>query len=279
MVELGPVSTADGRILTFSEWGPPDGYPTFFLHGTPGGRLLRHVGGEYDRAGVRAITYDRPGYGGSDRLPGRNVSHAAGDVAAIADRLGLEAFSVLGVSGGGPHALAVAAGLPDRVTRCASIVGMGPFEVPDLDFFEGMNEEAVEQWRLEQQGEAYLIGPMYEETRAFVESLGDLDLTPILLDMLQEAARDGLAAGPYGMADDCTSFAMPWGFDVADIRCPTTVMIAREDTDTPRGHGLWIEAHVPDAKLVEVGGGHFGPRDQPEEALLAWAAGAEFPWR
>ena len=64
--------------------------------------------------------------------------------------------------------------------------------------------------------------------------------------MLQEAARDGLAAGPYGMADDCTSFAMPWGFDVADI-APHHGHDAREDRDIPRGHGVWIAAHVRDA--------------------------------
>lgn len=274
MYEPSAVATSDGRRLTFCAWGPPDGYPVFLLHGTPGGRLLRHVNGQYERTGTRAVTYDRPGYGGSDRLEGRRVAHAAADVAAIADELGLQEFAVIGVSGGGPHALAVAAALPHRVTRCATIVGIGAFDAPDLDFFEGMDEDEIEEWRLTTQGEEYLVGPWYAETCAWVETLGSLDIPPVELAMLQSALRDGLSGGPHGMADDYLSLARPWGFDIADVRCHTAVMSAREDTSVPPGHAVWIAKHVADSTLVEVDGGHLGPRDHEEEALLAWAAGA-----
>jgi pimeloyl-ACP methyl ester carboxylesterase len=119
------------------------------------------------------------------------VAHAASDIKAIADGLGIASFAVIGISGGGPHALAAAAGLPDRVTRCATIVGLS------------------------------------------------------------------------------------WGFDVAAIASPTVVMIAREDTTVPRGHGVWIAGHVTGAVRVKVDGGHFGPRVEPEERLLGWAGGAD----
>ena len=112
------VSTADGRTLACAEWGEPDGFPVFFLHGSPGSRLWHHYDETvYVDVGARLITYDRPGYGASDRNPGRRFVDCAGDVAAIADQLGIERFAVTGASGGGPHSLAVAALLPERLTR------------------------------------------------------------------------------------------------------------------------------------------------------------------
>src|SRR5947209_134625 len=121
------ITTSDGRTLAFCEWGDPDGSPVFSLHGTPGSRLSRHPDEDvYRRARVRVITYDRPGYGGSDRHAGRRVADAAQDIATIADSLGLDRFAVTGASGGAPHALACGALLSDRVTRCASVVGPAP---------------------------------------------------------------------------------------------------------------------------------------------------------
>ena len=267
------ISTSDGRTLAFSHWGPADGSPVFFLHGTPGGRLLRHVGGEYERTGVRAITYDRPGYGGSDRLVGRAVVHAAADIAAIADHLGLTRFAVIGVSGGGPHALAAAAVLADRVTRCATVVGLAPFDAPDLDFFAGMGPETAEEWReLRQGGEEFAVGPVYAENLEGANSIEQMTSLPeSIRTMLTEAVLDALTPGPYGLADDLASWFLPWGFDVADVRCETTVMIGKDDADVPRGHGLWIAEHVPLAAVVEVDGDHFGPRVEAEEELLRWA--------
>jgi pimeloyl-ACP methyl ester carboxylesterase len=222
------VQTVDGRTLAFDQWGPDDGYPVFVLAGTPGGRLVRHVGGEYDRTAVRAVTYDRPGYGASNRLP-------------------------------------------DRVTRCATIVGIGPFDAPDLDFFAGMDDDEATEWRRTQHEED-LIGPMYQETVAWAETLDGLDDLPAnIRGMIRESFSSALAPGPYGMADDYLSLVRPWGFDVTAVACPTFVMIACDDTTVPRGHGEWIAGNIPGAVLVEVDGGHFGPRVEPEERLLRWA--------
>jgi pimeloyl-ACP methyl ester carboxylesterase len=268
------ITTPDGRTLAFSQWGLADGSPVFFLHGTPGGRLMRHVGGEYERNGVRAITYDRPGYGGSDRLAGRRVVHAGADIAAIADHTDLSRFAVIGVSGGGPHALAAAAVLPDRVTRCATIVGVAPFTAPDLDYFAGMDRETADGWReLQQGGEAFAVGPVYADELSGLDSIDEMTHLPLSIrEMLKVGVADSLAPGPYGLADDFASWFLPWGFDVADVRCETTVMIGRDDTDVPPGHGIWIGRHVPRATVLEVDGDHFGPRVEPEEELLAWAA-------
>lgn len=122
------VPCPDGRELAVCEWGDPAGAPVMELHGTPGSRLSRHHDeGAYRRAGVRAITYDRPGYGRSPRQPGRTVASAALDVAAVADALAIDTFAVVGWSGGGPH---------DRelLEALESGEGLGSgYELPDSD--------------------------------------------------------------------------------------------------------------------------------------------------
>lgn len=121
------VRATDGRHLLVERLGDPRGRPVFLLHGTPGSRLGPAPRGMvlYQRK-TQLITYDRPGYGGSDRLPGRRVADVVEDVRAIADHIGLEKFAVVGRSGGASHALACAALMPERVTRTAALVGLAP---------------------------------------------------------------------------------------------------------------------------------------------------------
>ena len=145
------VTANGGRTIAFTEWGDLDGFPVFILHGTPGSRFSRHYDESlYTQVGARIITYDRPGYGGSDRHRGRRVVDCVADVAAIADELGIERFAVAGGSGGGPHSLATAARLPERATRAACMVGPVPFDTPDFDWFEGMDPQNVTEieWAL-----------------------------------------------------------------------------------------------------------------------------------
>lgn len=120
----------DGRDLAFAEYGDPDGYPVIGFHGTPGSRLqLGAVDDDARAAGVRLVALDRPGYGHSTLVPARRLEDWPRDVLAVADHLGLERFAVLGVSGGGPHALACAAALPGRLTAVAAVSSPCP---PDL---------------------------------------------------------------------------------------------------------------------------------------------------
>src|SRR5262249_55578279 len=104
------VAAADGRMLAIAECGDPDGFPVFLLHGTPGSRFAgQSDASAYANVGARVITYDRPGYGGSDRFRGRRFVDCVADVSAIADSLGVERFAVIGGSSGGPPGLSVVA--------------------------------------------------------------------------------------------------------------------------------------------------------------------------
>ena len=283
--------TADGRTLAFCEWGDPHGSPVFSLHGTPGSRLTRHPDADvYRRAGVRAITYDRAGYGLSTRLPGRSVAHAAADVAAIADALGLERFAVTGGSGGAPHALACAALLSDRVIRCASVVGPAPYGPSGLereDWLRGMAEGNVREFELSLTGEDALRPELQRETTEMLSAFGTdpdhplgegYDLSPSdmemmargdIRDMLDESLRVGCAETIDGFVDDDLSLVGPWGFDVSAITVPVAVWYGLNDTLVPPPHGEWLARTLPGAEVVTLDGGHFAVYDRLGE-LLSW---------
>lgn len=285
----GTTTADDGRLLCFAEWGDPDGFPVFALHGTPGGRLDRHPDeSKYAVAGARVITYDRPGYGSSDRLAGRSVLDCVADVRSIADALGCDRFSVTGGSGGGPHALAVAARLPDRVVRARCAVGCAPFDVPGFDWFAGMDPLNVTEFGWALDGEATLVPRLEKEiadtaARVAVDpskilgdewALPDADRAilkrPELAAVIVEATEDLVRGGVWGWVDDDLAFTRPWGFDVAEITVPVEVRYGADDVLVPAAHGAWLASHVPGAKIVvEHGKGHLSELDQVVE-LTRW---------
>jgi len=284
---------SDGRELCFAEWGERSGSPVFALHGTPGCRLNRHPNEDLVRsAGVRMITYDRAGYGGSDRHRGRIVADDAGDVAAIADSLGIGRFSVFGGSGGGPHALAVAALFGDRVTRAACVVSVAPFDALGEEFFIGMDPENVKEFGWALEGEERLaaeLDQLDQELRQRVAAdpaamLGDFELSESdkqalaredLAEVMREVAVEQTRNGVWGWVDDDLAFVAPWGFDPATITVPTQVSYGTHDVLVPARHGEWIARAVPGAevKLNELG--HFGDPDADLLELLAWLTRAQ----
>lgn len=274
-----------GRTLCIAEWGDPDGFPVFALHVTPGGRLNRHPDEtKYADAGARVVTYDRPGYGRSDRQPGRTVADCVADVAAIADHLGMDRFSVTGASGGGPHSLAVAARLGDRVVRVRCQVGVAPYDGTDLDFFAGMDPLNVTEFGWALDGVATLVPQLERELREMAarvaqdpaQILGeDVQLAeadrkvlarPEFADLIRTATEELVRGGVWGWVDDDLAFTRPWGFELAEIRVPVQVRYGSKDVLVPAAHGAWLAANVPGAQVVvEDDEGHMGDPDKVVE--------------
>jgi pimeloyl-ACP methyl ester carboxylesterase len=279
---------ADGRTLCFAEWGDLDGFPVFSLHGTPGGRLNRHPDeSKYVEAGARVITYDRPGYGSSERQPGRAVVDCVADVEAIAAALGIDRFSVEGGSGGGPHALAVAARLPDRVVRARCDVGVAPYPSAGLDWFAGMDPRNVTEFSRALDGEPVLVPYVEKDLAEMVANVAD-DPSKILegfelsdadravlqradfAQLIRDATDDLARGGIWGWVDDDLCFVKPWGFDISEITVPVEVRYGLTDVLVPAAHGSWLAEHVPNATVVaEADEGHMGDPDRVVE-LTRW---------
>ncbi len=255
-----PVTLPDGRILVLHQTGAPDGVPVLTHHGTPeSGTVYPPHAQDAAARGLRLISYDRAGYGGSTRDAGRDVAAVAADVAFALDAIGVGAFLTWGVSGGGPHALACAALLPDRVRAVASVAGVAPWDAEGLDPMEGMGEDNVEEFGLALQGEGRLR-PLLEAFRDSVltttpaelaEQMRSL-LAPVDVRALSGDAGDhlhasmvaGLTPGVDGWLDDDLAFVRPWGFDLASIAVPTLVQQGGQDLMVPAAHGPWLAAHL-----------------------------------
>jgi pimeloyl-ACP methyl ester carboxylesterase len=252
------------------------------LHGTPGSRLGRFSDPERLAAtGMRQIGINRPGYGGSTRLPGRSVVDVVTDVLAVVDGLGVERFAVVGDSGGGPHALAVAAVAGDRVARCRVTACVAPYGIPG--FFDGMDPHNVEEFQLvlAASGETEVrrrVELMRERVAADPATVfADLALTAsdrramaderafaVRRESLGEALRTHL-----GWYDDDVAFTRPWGFDVSDVQVPVEVRYGRQDVFVPSTHGDWLVGRLPDAvATVWEDRGHLA---DPERILADYA--------
>ena len=289
MAEPPPtITTPDGRRVAFAVWGEPAGFPVMSLHGTPGCRLQRWPDDElYRGLGVCVVTHDRAGYGQSTRRPGRNIADEADDVAALADHLGFERFAVQGGSGGGPHALACAALLPDRVVRAVCDVGVAPLGSPGLErdaWLAGQDPENVKEFGWAEAGEDVLSVELERcqadlARRVAVDPASLLDGFELsesdraqlarseLAEMIRESTVEQAAHGVWGWVDDDLAVLGPWGFDTADVAVPVLVRYGLADVLVPPAHGEWLAANVPGCIVaVEAGAGHFGSDPEREIA-------------
>jgi len=248
-----------GRRLEVRSVGDANLPALFYCHGTPGSAVafptLEH---HTQQAGLRLISWSRPGYGRSTAQRNRSVRSIASDATAVAQHFGLESFVVAGWSGGGPHALAIAAMTPGCLGALI-IAGVGPATVPGLSFLDGMGEENIEEFSLAFEGGEEFEAFIEESAEAMaeltvedlVEALGTLAPPPdakalhgSLGEVVVESFRHGCAATGAGWRDDDVAFVKPWGFDLGVIRVPVRIVQGGLDTMVPAAHSTWLVDHL-----------------------------------
>lgn len=271
------VPLPDGRTLhaydTVSDGGG-ERLVVAWHHGTPNvGLPPEPLFPTSDRLGIRWISYDRPGYGGSSSRPGRDIASAAADTAAVTDALGIDRFAVMGHSGGGPHALACAALLGDRVLGVVSGAGLAPFGADGLDWFAGMADSGTASLR------AAAAGREAKQRYEAAAEPGDMGFATADHEALAaewgwfgKVVGPAMAAGPAPLIDDDLAYVAPWGFDPAEVRAPTLLLHGGADRVVPSAHGTWLARHIPDAELwLKPDDGHISIlRSAP--AALEWLA-------
>jgi pimeloyl-ACP methyl ester carboxylesterase len=266
------VGLPGGRSLEVSVSGPQQATPLVLHHGTPSDRTQYPPFAQAAAVrGLRLVSYSRPGYGSSSRQPGRAIADCAADTLAIVEQLGARRFYTAGWSGGGPHALACAALLPDRVLACATIAGVGPFGAAGLDFLEGMGRENQEEFGAALAGPSKLQDYLEHQAQVLAEvtgeqvaaALGDLvsaadvgALTGDFTAYLATTFRQAVSTGIWGWFDDDLAFTGPWGFDLDAVDVPVVVWQGGQDRMVPFAHGQWLATQVPAARprlLTEEG--------------------------
>jgi pimeloyl-ACP methyl ester carboxylesterase len=286
------VRTPDRRELEVLVDGPATGLALVVHLGTPSAAVeFAQLTGPAAERGLRSVLWSRPGYGASTPQPRRSVADVTADVVTILEELGHDRFVTLGWSGGGPHALACAARLPERCAAAATLAGVAPFEADGLDWFAGMGPENVDEFGAARSGDDALSEYLSREAGELAavtpdqvaDALGGLvsevdraALTGEFAELLAHSFRRAVAAGIAGWRDDDLAFVRPWGFALSEITVPVSVWQGAEDRMVPYAHGEWLAAHVPAARAhLYPGEGHLsliGQLDRVLDDLLELSA-------
>ncbi len=267
--EDGRLTLADGRVLAWRWWGEPGGTPVLRIQGTPSSRLQRNPDPTIQRdLGVRYLMADRPGYGGSTRKPGRGVADVTDDLVALLDALGLDRVAVMGTSGGGPHALAIAARHPDRISAVSVVVGAAPLVPVEVDRLVGVNAEgyaaAAKGWqalydvlvpvREQLLGQAGMQGVLHDAPptdRAIMES-------PTWQRLSRENLAEALRQGAEGWADESLALNGNWDFNPRDVKTTVTWWHSEDDKNAPLSAARRIAAQLLSLDMhIWHGEGHF----------------------
>lgn len=251
MASTREVQLTGGRVLRVHDTGVRGGPASLTLvwhHGSPQtGALLEPLVSAAGERGIRLVSYGRPGYGGSSARPGRAVGSAADDVRHVADALGVERYAVMGASGGGPHALACAALLPDRIVGAVCLAGLAPL-TDAFDWYAGM----VSDGGLRAAVDGRAARARYAASEVFdpnVFTPADWAALKGSWSSLGADARRAGSAGPDGLIDDDVAFVTPWGFDVAGIAAPVLLVQGGQDRVVPPAHVEWLVRACPSAEL------------------------------
>ena len=256
------IELKDRRRLGYAEFGAPSGYPVFMFHGFPGSRLIAATEqSTLTSLGVRLISIDRPGFGLSDFKPGRSIADWPADVVELADALGLDRFSVMGISGGGPYAAACARFIPERLNSAAIVAGVGPFQAPGVK--KGMmlanrilsSVQAYIPWLV-----GFVMTSVYKRQlrrpKAFVRRLSAawpkvdraVIARPDIRDTTVASFNEAFRQGSRAFSQESALFSRPWGFDLSDIKMEVLLFQGELDVNVPPVMGRYQASQIPNCQ-------------------------------
>ena len=257
------IQTPDGRSLDLYLAGPPDGQVLLFHMGTPSASMPYPPAVDaMAQRGLRYVAFNRAGYGSSSRRAGRSVADVVDDARTVLDHVGADHAVTIGWSGGGPHALACGALLPDRIRAVATIASIAPYPADGIDYLAGMGDENIEEFNAALDSPGALIAfkernwPIFREVTAsevsdtFGDLIDDVDrgaLTGEFADWVASSFREALRVSYWGWFDDDMAMIRPWGFDLDAITVPVHVWQGRHDRMVPYAHGQWLASRIPTA--------------------------------
>ena len=269
---LETVKLSDGRSLSYASFGDPAGKPVFYFHGFPGSRFEPQSNHEaYLKAGIRLLALDRPGMGESTRKSKRKLLDWPDDVVEVAKILNLEKFSVLGVSGGGPYALACARAIPGYLDKVTVACGLGPMDAPNATsgmmlsnrilfrygrFFPPLLRLSV--FLMVRQ----LSSKPVKGFEKFVEGLPEPDRLVLSEPEAQEfvlaSAVEGVCQGSGPLLEEIRIYSKSWGFKLDDLNVPISLFQGEVDIDVPASMARYQAELIPDCELnLYPTDGHF----------------------
>lgn len=274
----------DGRTLAYAEYGDHQGFPLFHFHGGNSSRLEgQWLADAATTHHIRLLAPDRPGFGLSDPHPERTLLSWAGDVANLANALGIDRFGVMGLSGGAPHAAVVAHQLPERVTAVALVSGLAPPTMPGrlkgmflplrFNFLAARYAPSLNRWFLGQ------MSSSYADPDKFLKMVKQGMPKPdqILAEQRPEAIHQFSAAAVeshrQGITGDFTEWQLyvhPWGFHLSEISTPVALWYGKVDNFVPVAMGRYLAGQIPNSRLhIVPDGGHFSTINNHAQAILA----------
>lgn len=291
---LAYVQLQDGRRLAYAEYGDPLGIPVVYCHGFPGSRLEAKLFDVSAKRGkLRVISADRNGLGESDQLAGRRLLDWPADVAALADTLGIDRFHLLGISGGGPFALACAHRIPERLKGVALVCPLGPLDQPDL--LKAMRWHAFLSFTTMRDvpflSRSFFQGTLiplarYQPQLLFRMMLAMLPAPdhrvlsrPEHAEAIIASLAESVRGGAEGILHEMALYAAPWGFEPAEIQLPIQLWHGSADDTVPQSHGRWLARHLPNCTAHYIEGeGHFSlPINHMEQIQEALIGGSTMP--
>jgi len=269
---LESVELSDGRSLSFARFGDPSGKPVFYFHGFPGSRLEPHSNHEkFVEAGIQLLALDRPGIGYSTRKSKRRLLDWPDDVAEVAKILNLEKFSILGVSGGGPYALACARAIPGYLEKVTVACGLGPMDTPNAT--SGMmlsNRVLFRYGRFFPPVLRLSVSIMVRQLSSkpvkgfekFVDGLPEPDRLVLsrtdAKDFVMASAVEGVRQGSGPLLEEVSIYSRPWGFKLEDLSIPVSLFQGEGDIDVPASMARHQASLIPDCEInLYPDDGHF----------------------